>query len=152
MAYAGEIRHRVPVPDASCFSGIIAHGQAAPRHSGCLYKETFAYISEMIRLYIRRECIYAFRIFRKPVNPFSLAYKKGHGLESNHVLFRFDTAPVSYLWKRMERVTDQLSPGATVAAAGLCSHLWSPSTGLGIEHQGSMQTNFGIPGLLQIKV
>ena len=37
-----------------------------------------------------------------------------------------DVGILFYRWKEMGRVTDQLSPGATVAAAGLCSHLWSP--------------------------
>lgn len=50
------------------------------------------------------------------------------------------------------RVVLQASPGARVAAASLSSHFVEPPSGLGRLCHGSMHTNFGIPGLLQIRV
>ena len=58
---------------------------------------------------------------------------------------------VVYLTKEVERVVDQLSPGSRMAAAGLAFQSAEAHSALGRECQGSMQTNFGIPGLLQIR-
>ena len=57
-----------------------------------------------------------------------------------------------YLTKEVLRVVDQLSPGFRIAAAGFSFQSLLPLSGLGRLCQGSMQTNFGIPGLDQIRV
>ena len=44
------------------------------------------------------------------------------------------------------------SPGSKMAAAGLAFQSELPFSGLGRLCQGSMQRNFGMPGLLQIRV
>ena len=65
------------------------------------------------------------------------------------------TRPVlgdDYRAKRVFRVVLQRSPGARMAAAGFFSQSVLPVSGLGRLCQGSMQTNFGVPGLLQIRV
>ena len=46
-----------------------------------------------------------------------------------------------YRTKLMDRVVDQLSPGARMAAAGFSSHLRLPPSGEGRLCQGSMHTN-----------
>ena len=57
-----------------------------------------------------------------------------------------------YLTKLVDRVQLQASLGFRIAAAGFSSHLTEPFSGLGRLCQGSMQTNLGIPGLLQMRV
>ena len=52
----------------------------------------------------------------------------------------------------MERVTLWLWPGASTKAAGFSSQRLLPFSGLGRLIHGSMHTNFGTPGLLQIRV
>ena len=59
---------------------------------------------------------------------------------------------VFYLTKEVLRVVDQASPGFRTAAAGFSSQLVLPPSTLGRLCQGSMQTNLGMPGLLQIRV
>ena len=56
-----------------------------------------------------------------------------------------------YRTKEVDRVVDQLSPGFRTAAAGFSFQFLLPPSGLGRLCQGSMQTNFGIPGLDQIR-
>ena len=70
----------------------------------------------------------------------------------SQILYLFLSSRVSYLANRVLRVVDQLSPGARMAAAGFSSQLMEPSSWLGRLCQGSMQTNWGCPGLLQIRV
>ena len=54
--------------------------------------------------------------------------------------------------KDILRVVDQASPGFRMAAAGFSSHLLLLPSMLGRLCQGSMHTNFGMPGLLHSKV
>ena len=70
----------------------------------------------------------------------------------SQILYLFLSSRVSYLANRVLRVVDQLSPGARMAAAGFSSQLMEPPSWLGRLCQGSMQTNWGFPGLLQIRV
>ena len=56
-----------------------------------------------------------------------------------------------YLTNCMERVVDQLSPGSRMAAAGFSAQTLLPPSGEGRLCQGSMHTNFGMPGLDQIR-
>ena len=70
----------------------------------------------------------------------------------SQILYLFLSSRVSYLANRVLRVVDQLSPGARMAAAGFSSQLMEPSSWLGRLCQGSMHTNWGFPGLLQMSV
>ena len=59
--------------------------------------------------------------------------------------------PFYYLTKEVRKVVLQLSPGRIRAAAGFSSLLVLPNSYLGWLFQGSMQINWGTPGLLQIR-
>jgi hypothetical protein len=56
-----------------------------------------------------------------------------------------------YRTKEVLSVQLQASPGFSTAAAGFSSHLMELPSALGRLCHGSMQTNFGIPGLDQIR-
>ena len=57
-----------------------------------------------------------------------------------------------YRTKEVLNVVDHASPGVRMAAWGFSSQRMLPPSGLGRLCQGSMQTNLGMPFLLQISV
>ena len=66
-------------------------------------------------------------------------------IKTDHLKFPY------YRAKVVVRVVLQLSPGFKMAAAGLSSHLVLLHSKLGRLFQGSMQINWGTPGLDQIR-
>ena len=78
-------------------------------------------------------------------------YHVQHNTIHRNTLAAF-VACVAYLANLVFRVVLQDSPGARMAAAGFFSQSWVPCSLLGMLCHGSMHTNCGIPGLLQIRV
>ena len=102
-------------------------------------------------------CLRSEKTVISPLEPAGeAAYEKpGRGDPLPGLLYRESSGFVKlnflcHLTNLTRMVVDQDSPGVRMAAAGFSSHLVLPFSGLGRLFQGSMQRNFGMPGLLQI--